>query len=203
MKSLLKALALLGAATVVLALVVIGWLGSRGISAKAEPGRVETTLARTMRRLAIPRDARNRENPVAASPEVIAAGMAHWADHCAACHANDGSGDTDMGRNMYPRAPDMRLAATQGLTDGELFWIVENGITFTGMPGWGSGTPEGETESWHLVHFIRHLPDVSEPELEEMESLNPRSPAEIRQEIEEQRFLQGGDIPQEPPTHAH
>jgi len=101
------------------------------------------------------------------SPEVIADGRAHFADHCAVCHANDGSGKTEMGQGMWPKAPDMRLAATQNLTDGELFWIIENGIRFTGMPGWSTGTTEGETSSWNLVHFIRHLPDISEAELAE------------------------------------
>ena len=43
----------------------------------------------------------------------------------------------------------------QSLTDGELFWIIENGIRFTGMPGWGTGTPEGEQASWHLA-MVRH-----------------------------------------------
>ena len=71
--------------------------------------------------------------------EAIAEGRAHFADHCASCHANDGSGDTEMGRGLYPRAPDMRLAATQNLEDHELFYIIENGIRLTGMPAWGTG----------------------------------------------------------------
>ncbi len=43
-----------------------------------------------------------------------------------------------MGRNMYPPAPDMRLAETQQMTDGELFYIIQNGVRLTGMPAWGS-----------------------------------------------------------------
>ena len=113
--------------------------------------------------------------------EVIADGRAHFADHCAICHGNDGSGDTPMGRGLYPKVPDMRLPQTQNLSDGELFWIIENGIRFTGMPAWSSGTEDGETASWHLVHFLRRLPKLTPEELEEMETLNPQSPAEIRQ----------------------
>ena len=97
-----------------------------------------------------------------------------------------------------------RFSATQELSDGELFWIIENGIRFTGMPGWSTGTQEGEGASWHLVHFLRHLPDLSPPELEEIETLIPRSEAAIRQEIEEERFLRGEDVvPAEPATPAH
>ena len=99
----------------------------------------------------------------------------------------------------------MRLEQTQSLTDGELFYIIEEGIRFTGMPGWSTGTKEGEDASWHLVHFVRHLPQITEAELAEMQELNPRSSVEIRQEIEEERFLQGGDASSPPPvaTHAH
>ena len=78
--------------------------------------------------------------------ENVRKGLEHFADHCATCHANDGSGNTTIGKNLFPPAPDMRLAATQDLTDGELFYIIEEGVRFTGMPAWSSGTPEAR--SW-------------------------------------------------------
>jgi len=101
-------------------------------------------------------------------------------------------------------APDM-ATVSQELTDGELFYVIEHGIRFTGMPAWGTGTPAGEEASWHLVHFIRHLPQTTPEEIEQMEAMNPRSPADIRQEIEAERFLRGDDpAPTEPPQpHGH
>src|SRR4029450_9803517 len=90
--------------------------------------------------------------PVPASADGLAEGLAHYADHCASCHAIDGSGDTEMGRGLFPKAPDMRGAPTQSMTDGELFYVIEHGIRFTGMPGWSTGSAEGETASWQLVH---------------------------------------------------
>jgi mono/diheme cytochrome c family protein len=173
------------------ALAGVAYLKSTGLSARGEPAQVETALARRARRLAIPSAARSQTNPVPASDEVLADGMNHYADHCAACHANDGSGDTEMGRGFFPKAPDMRLPATQDLTDGELFHVIENGIRFTGMPAWGTGTEDGEQSSWTLVHFLRHLPRLTAAELETMKARNPRSPEEIRLEIEEERFLSG------------
>src|SRR5437763_13856320 len=104
---------------------------------------------------------RKRRNPLAASPEAVAAGRSHFAGHCATCHANDGSGDTEMGRNTYPPAPDMRSPATQRLTDGQLFFIIQNGVHFTAMPAWGGGGEHDATDSWKLVRFIRHLPQVT------------------------------------------
>ncbi len=177
-----------------LAIMVLAGIGAAvalrgGISARVEPSRVEARIAGALRTWAIPSDARQAMNPIAPSPRVLAAGLAHFADHCASCHANDGSGQTAIGRNLYPRAPDMRRPATQELTDGELFYIIENGVRFTGMPAWaGPGSAEG---SWHLVHFIRHLPKLDDGERTEMEALNPKSPDEWRALEDEDRFLRG------------
>ena len=104
-----------------------------------------------------------------------------------------------MGQNLYPKAPDMTLAETQSLSDGEIFYIIENGIRLTGMPAWG--TPgQGDGESWELVHFIRHLPSITAAELAEMKELNPRGRKEWEQEEAERKFLQGGEAAPAPPS---
>src|SRR5215472_9098282 len=132
-----------------------------GFSARAKPSALEQYLAETARSAAMPVGAREKSNPIPNSREVIAEARAHWADHCAICHSNDGSGETAMGQQMYPPAPDMLKEHTQRLTDGELFYIIENGIRLSGMPAWGSVTEEHAQDSWKLVHFIRHLPALS------------------------------------------
>jgi mono/diheme cytochrome c family protein len=162
-----------------------------GLSARAKPSEAETRLARAIRSFAISGSDRSRTNPVPQSQEAVRAGLEHFADHCAVCHNNDGSGATNFGRGLFPPAPDLRAESTQTMTDGELFYIIENGVRFTGMPAFTTGTRDGEAESWKLVHFIRRLPRLSEAELERMKELNPRSPEEIRQEIAEEEFLRG------------
>ena len=177
---------------------------SRGISARAEPTGVEAFIARRLRHFAIPRGARDARNPVPASAEVLAAGIAHFADHCASCHGNDGRGATLIGRGLYPKPPDMTAAATQELTDGELYYIIENGIRFTGMPAFGE--EEGnlaDTESWHLVHFIRHLPAITDDELSQMKKMNPKSPMELDREERMRKFLAGDDTPSPEEGHEH
>jgi mono/diheme cytochrome c family protein len=204
-KAVITAFLLLVGVLVVIGAGVATYVILNGVSAREQPGAIETMIAGNVRNLAVGRRAKNLRNPVERAPEIIAEGRAHFADHCAVCHANDGSGKAEMGQGMFPKAPDMRQSATQNLTDGELFYIIEQGIRFTGMPGWSTGTLEGEQSTWHLVHFIRHLPDISQPEIEEMARLNPRSPEEIRQEIEAEQFLSGADV--EPSasssTHEH
>jgi mono/diheme cytochrome c family protein len=196
----LAVLALLGAGA------GVGYLKATGLSARPTPGVLEARAARAARSLAVPREMRNMVNPMALNADAIAEGRAHFADHCATCHANDGSGDTEMGRGLFPKAPDMRTVS-QDLTDGELFYFIEEGIRFTGMPAWGTGTQAGEDATWRLVHFIRHLPQITAEEVEEMESMNPRPPAETRQEIEAEEFLSGADVEPSAPTpsaaHEH
>jgi mono/diheme cytochrome c family protein len=153
--------------------------------------------------LAIPRQARDAKNPVASSPAVLEEAMEHFADHCANCHANDGSGNTAIGRGMYPKAPDMRSAGTQDLTDGELFYIIHNGIRFTGMPAFGSGREDDPDEaSWKLVYFIRRLPHITIEELERMKEMNPKTPADLKEEEALEKFLRGEGAAPTPDGHT-
>ena len=126
-----------------------------------------------------------------AGPAVPVDVAALYSQNCARCHGNDGRGDTELGRGLYPRAPDMTLPATQELSDGELFWIIENGVRLTGMPAWGDLAAEGGHESWELVHFIRRLPHLTAEEIAEMERHNPVSRAALEEEAEIERFLAG------------
>lgn len=177
-----------------------------GLSAKKSPPALEVRLAKAGRHLLVPAPARRRSNPVPFGEAMLDRARAHFADHCATCHGNDGRGDTPYGRNLSPRAPDMTTAATQDLTDGELFYFIENGIKLTGMPAFGAETPESERESWELVHFIRHLPQISGAELEEMKRLNPISPADLEQELAAEAFLRGGSpttIREHPDAHQN
>ena len=193
-------------ALAVLAGALVAWtVTRRGLSARDEPSAAESLVARTMRTLAVPSEMRKRTNPVAPTPDVLAEGRAHFADHCAVCHGNDGSGQTAMGPNFYPKVPDMTQATTQSRSDGELFAVIENGIRLTGMPAWGDGSRESTHASWALVHFIRHLPRLGEQELEEMRSLNPKTRAEWEGEREAEDFLRGdgAGAPAPPAAHVH
>src|ERR1700680_3220971 len=103
-------------------IAAIALMGARGLSAREEPTGIERWIARRARDAALPAGARSSANPIPRTAEGLAEARAHWADHCASCHANDGSGEGTMGRHMYPPAPDMRKPATQKLSDGELFY---------------------------------------------------------------------------------
>jgi mono/diheme cytochrome c family protein len=167
-----------------------GWMTiRRGFSARDNPSVVETYVAKTARRLSVPASERDAKNPFKSAPEAVSEAEAHFADHCAICHGNDGSGKTQIGQNLYPKAPDMRSSQTQDLTDGEIYYTIHNGIRLTGMPAWG--TEEKDEETWKLVLFIRHLPRLTPAEERAMEALDPKGPAEKEEEQEEEQFLNG------------
>ena len=162
----------LAAAIALIVLVGFAWyVKSRGFSARKPPASYEASIARRLRSLASEPGARDLRNPIQPTPLAIAEARDHFADHCAPCHANDGSGRTQVNEGLYPPAPDMRKQETQHLTDGEIFYIIKNGVRFTGMPGWGGE----DEENWKLVLFIRHLPDLSPKELELMKEINPET----------------------------
>ena len=172
-----------------------------GISARDQPTSMEAFCARQLRRLAIPRSARDARSPLAPALPALARARAHFADHCASCHGNDGRGKTMIGRNLYPKAPDMTLPDTQNLSDGEIFSIIENGVRLTGMPAWGQGSEADRAQTWELVHFIRHLPTITPEEVTEMGAMNPRSREEWEQEEAERKFLEGGAAPTSHSNH--
>jgi mono/diheme cytochrome c family protein len=196
---------LLGALSLVIVAAAAGaiWIREvRGFSAREQPTVVERWIAEEARAMAVPREAVARRNPEPDTPEVLSEARAHWADHCATCHGNNGGGDTQMGRNTYPPAPDMRLPETQGKSDGELFYIIQNGVRLSAMPAWG-GSSHDEEDSWKLVRFIRHLPHLTTEEEQEMEKLNPKGPEDRKEEEEEEKFLRGEDTSEPQTTHQH
>jgi mono/diheme cytochrome c family protein len=189
------------AAAIVATGIVFIKMSADGFSTHSQPTAIERAIATRARTMAIPKAALDRKNPIANSPDVLAEARSHWADHCAVCHGNDGSGQVTIGQHLYPPAPDMREAGTQQRSDGELFYIIENGIRLSGMPGWG-GSGGGE-DSWKLVHFIRHLPKLSQTEIQEMEKLNPKTEAERQEELRDEQFLRGEPVPDASPKAHH
>src|SRR5579862_6054797 len=152
-------------------LLILGALGlatiKRGFRANASPPVWEAMLARTVRNFSIPAGERGQKNPFTAGPDVLQQGRSFFLTECASCHGIDGSGKTPLGLNLYPRAPDLRSPATQNLADGELHYIIANGVQLTGMPAWGSVHKESPSDSWKLVVYIRALAQPNPPTQQE------------------------------------
>jgi len=96
-------------------------------------------------------------NPLPATQENIRAGQANFGNYCMVCHGLDGqnTGVPFAGR-LSPRVPELNSRAVQAYSDGQLKWVIDNGIFPSGMPA-SKGTLSDE-EIWQIVHYIRHLP---------------------------------------------
>jgi predicted CXXCH cytochrome family protein len=129
----------------------------RGFQATSEPSRIETVVARAARNLSIPTEARTATNPVEATPENLQEARDDYMARCQPCHGRDGTGVTPVGQSLYPRVPDLHSTQTQNLTDGEIHYIIENGVALTGMPAWSAPQHAQVDDTWKLVLFVRGL----------------------------------------------
>ena len=171
-----KAVSLILFALAVAAAVYGLILVRRGFSALATPSAIEEFAATTARKLAVPSAYRQLRNPIVPSTENIRGDMEHFAYHCAPCHSNEGGGHTVFGKGLYPKPPDLRAGGTQNKSDGELYYTIDNGVRLSGMPAF-SGTHTA-AQTWRLVLFIRHLPQITAEELNEMKGWDQKSEAD-------------------------
>jgi mono/diheme cytochrome c family protein len=127
-----------------------------GFSADSKPTKAEERFANLAKEVVIPLEAQARQNPLgAADAGAQQQGMELYQQSCSVCHGSDGRSDIAFGRAMYPPAMDLTSPHVRKWNDAELFWIIENGVRFTGMPAWH--TLLDEPSSWKLVLAIRRL----------------------------------------------
>jgi predicted CXXCH cytochrome family protein len=126
-------------------------------SAASDPSLLERVIARRVRNFAIPRRAQKQTNPFKATPDNLQEARETFLARCAGCHGYDGGGQTQLGRGLYPKPPDLRQDPTQNLSDGQIHYIIENGVRLTGMPAWSTSQGQPRDDSWKMVLFIRAL----------------------------------------------
>lgn len=176
-----------------------------GFSAREQPSWMERTMARNARKVATPPEAKNLTNPrQQQTAEMIGEADEHFVEHCGACHGIDGRGDTVIGRNLYPQVPDMSQVETQLLGDGELYYIISNGIRLTGMPAWG--TEDKPEAIWDLVSLIRRLPKLAPEELKSLRDAARQAGGELSEQAPEAEKKEGSESAKEreaKPKHTH
>lgn len=127
-----------------------------GCAAKRKPLPLEDSVANMAKDIAIPIEARNVKSPVLASDAAVKDGEQIYAQNCALCHGIDGHGYTELGRHMFPPAMDLTSPHVQHWTEADLYWIIQNGISLTGMPSWSSSI--SPTDTWKIAQYIHELP---------------------------------------------
>lgn len=127
------------------------------ISCKATPpGKFETaTMSLAKHHFLVGN--KKEKNPLPLSPETLADGKEAFSHYCVACHGMDGqSTGVPFIDHISPPIPSLASPDVQSYTDGQLKWILDNGIWPSGMPG-SKGTLSDD-ELWSIVAYLRHLP---------------------------------------------
>lgn len=138
-------------ATLLAILLMAGW----GCRPAPGPPPLEQTPPERAKLLTLPDEYKGRANPLPASGANLLEGGQRYLDYCAGCHGGDGRGQTELGRGLYPRASDLASPQVQKYSDGQLFWIVAEGVRFSGMPaGRGMHTEE---QMWKIVLYLRRF----------------------------------------------
>lgn len=160
---------LLGAfsALVLSALVGLVVVSSGIVSASAlwEWGAMDDLLGYASRR-SIAHHAKDASNPFRDDIAALAVGLDHYKDNCLACHAAPGFASSELAQGLNPLAPKLTTDRIQKMSDGELFWVVSNGIRMTGMPAFSP--THDEDEIWKMVAFVRHLKGLTDEEKAEL-----------------------------------
>lgn len=140
-----------------------------GCSAHSKPSAIETKLANAAKDVVIPLEAESTVNPTPDTPLTLAQGRQIFIAHCALCHSSDGHSQNQLGLAMYPPAMDLTSPHVQSWKDPELYWIIQNGIRLTGMPGWQGIISSDDT--WKLSRYIHALPQLTPQRLAQLDAL--------------------------------
>ncbi len=149
-------------------------LGVIDMSAASPPGRMESVIGPWVLNRSMARHAQEQDNPFEDAPSVLPSGMKHYGANCVLCHGAREVPPVELAHGLNPPAPALDAEAARSRTDGQLFWVVRNGIRMTGMPAFGP-THEDE-EIWHIVAFVRHLPDLTDQERQTLLAVVQKEP---------------------------
>ena len=159
---------LTGITTVVLVGILIAALGLWPTHANAVPPRWEVAMARMALSASVARRAPHIPNPVSPNPTNLMQGMKIYKDACAGCHG-DPNANSDYGASFYPNVPQFAKVPPRR-KDWQLFWIVRNGVRYSGMSAWDRQWHNDEAVSddhiWKVVTFLTHLESLP-PEVDE------------------------------------
>ena len=122
----------------------------------APPGSVETSVMTNIKRC-VTVGGKNDQSPLEHGEETIALGRKAFGSYCTVCHGLDGQNTgVPFADRMSPPVASLESASVQQYTDGQLHWIIQNGVSPSGMPA--SRGLLSDEEIWAIVAYLRHLP---------------------------------------------
>jgi mono/diheme cytochrome c family protein len=121
-----------------------------------QPGKLETSVVVfTKQHLTV--GGKKEINPLPATAENVEAGRRNFSNYCMVCHGLDGQNTgVPFADRMSPPVPLLNSPTVQSYTDGQFKWIIDNGVSPSGMPA--NRGILNDDEIWQIVHYLRHLP---------------------------------------------
>lgn len=120
------------------------------------PGPLERVVAGRVKHV-LTVGGRGERNPLPDTPDLADRGREAFSHYCAACHGLDGQGTgVPFAAAMSPPVPSLASPEVQAYADGQLHWVVANGLWPSGMPA--SRDLLSDEEIWRIVAYLRHLP---------------------------------------------
>lgn len=150
-------LALSGLAAILLAGFLFAWSGLYSVAASRGHWAVTEAILTFGMRNSVKTHAYGTEVPPLDDKNLLALGAAHFHSGCAYCHGAPDLPASPVAQEMLPSPPDLSTSMREW-HERELFWIIKNGIKYTGMPAWAS--QQRDDEIWALVAFLRILPGL-------------------------------------------
>ncbi len=163
-----------GLVLLLLSVIILPWLDW---SAAGKPGVIERSLAQYVVSKWIRANAETETNPMPGTLDNLLSGQKSYNDHCAGCHGFDGSGENRFEADFYPPVPKL-TGDIQQLSDAEIYFIIANGVRYTGMPGFGAH--HSADDIWRTVLWMRRLAKLTPAERAALE-------AQQKEEIEEHK----------------
>ncbi len=102
-----------------------------------------------------PASARKLKSPVKTTQENIAQGRELYNKHCASCHGEDGQAKTPVAEMMKVKPTNLTDKAMKGITEGEIYWVITNGIKKSGMPALKQKA--SDQQRWQMTLYVKHL----------------------------------------------
>jgi thiosulfate dehydrogenase len=137
--------------------IVFALMGFVSMRADNPPSKMETKLAGRAMDASVARAAPKMANPISADEANLAAGARLYRDHCTLCHGDPAHPSASLAESLNPPAPQF-MDDMADMPENQNFYILQHGIRWTAMPGWGKILSQQQT--WQLVTFLSHLRDL-------------------------------------------
>ncbi len=149
----------LGVLGAVLTAVVAGYifmsLGLMPANADAEPGSLETWIAKKSLRAALNRVVLPKTNPLPANEANLKAGIKLYTENCLVCHgASDGQA-SNIARGLFQKAPQFAKHGVEDDAEEKIYWLIQHGLRMTGMPSYGAALTENQI--WQITMFLKNM----------------------------------------------